>query len=289
MKKVRITDAVALRAAPPTAGRSWLWDALLPGFGIRISASGYKTYAVRCTSGGKKITVTLGPVGKVTAHEARDAAWEALQRIERGDSPKPVTPAAPVADAIRTTVRQAFEEYAKKHLVRLRSGAEVRRALELHALPALDHLHVVEVRRKDVVPVLDALSGREATALQVFRLLRHFFNWQVQRGELEFSPMAGMKAAWKVPARERVLADGELGLICRGAERLGTPVREYVLLLILTAQRRAEVAQMRWAEIDLDAALWHLPRTRTKAGRNHIVPLSAAAIMLLKNLSQCRV
>jgi integrase len=70
------------------------------------------------------------------------------------------------------------------------------------------------------------------------------------------------------------------------AGTLGYPWGPWLKMVVLTAQRRTEVASMRWSDIDLDKALWTLPAESTKAGRIHDVPLSDAAMDILKNLQR---
>jgi integrase len=83
-----------------------------------------------------------------------------------------------------------------------------------------------------------------------------------------------------------VLADAELATLWTAAGKLGAPWPGVIRLMLLTGQRRGEVAGMRWAEVDLDAGLWALPGERTKNGRSHTVPLAPAAVDLLRGLNK---
>ena len=87
-------------------------------------------------------------------------------------------------------------------------------------------------------------------------------------------------------SRERVLSDAELGTLYTAAGALGEPWGVLVRLLILTGQRRGEVAGMRWDEIDLDAAEWSLPGARTKNGQPSVVPLAPEAMALLRTVKR---
>jgi integrase len=78
-----------------------------------------------------------------------------------------------------------------------------------------------------------------------------------------------------------VLSDEELALLWKGTEQLGAPFGPLFKLLILTAQRREEVAGMDWSELDRSAALWTLPGYRTKNGKPQLVPLGRLAIDVL--------
>jgi integrase len=106
-------------------------------------------------------------------------------------------------------------------------------------------------------------------------------NWAIRQGiDLPGNPVTGTNRPALPLSRDRVLTDAELGAILAacGQNAYGRIVR----LLALTAQRRNEVGGMRWAEIDLDGAVWRLPKARTKNGREHTVPLSGAAVAILQ-------
>jgi integrase len=93
----------------------------------------------------------------------------------------------------------------------------------------------------------------------------------------------------KERTRARVLSDDELCLVWNGCDKAGWPFGPMVQLLILTGQRRQEVAGALWQEFDLDnKRLWSLPRERVKNGRAHDVPLSDAAIEILEGLPRIK-
>jgi integrase len=98
------------------------------------------------------------------------------------------------------------------------------------------------------------------------------------------SPIAGVKPPAVEASRDRVLSDDELKRLWQAALKMGFPFGPLVQLLILTGQRRGEVAGMEWAELDLEKGLWTLPRERTKNDRRHEVPLSEQAIDLIQQL-----
>src|SRR4029077_18766119 len=99
------------------------------------------------------------------------------------------------------------------------------------------------------------------------------------------SPAAGIKAPHEEKSRDRVLADDELRAVWNAADQTGV-FGAILKLLILTGQRRNEVARMEWAELDLETGVWTLPRERTKNGKLHTVPLSRQATALLDRLPQ---
>jgi integrase len=97
-----------------------------------------------------------------------------------------------------------------------------------------------------------------------------------------------VKAPATEQSRDRVLSDEELALVWQGTDDLGWPFGPLFKLLLLTGQRRAEVAAMRWSEVDLVAKLWTLPKERVKNGTEHVVPLSTVAISILERLPRVK-
>jgi integrase len=107
--------------------------------------------------------------------------------------------------------------------------------------------------------------------------IKTFLAYAVEQDVILVSPAAAIRPPAPQTARERTLTDDELGAVleaCAGLGEYGAIVR----LLILTGQRRSEVAEMRWSEVDMTGRVWNIPAARCKNGRAHSVPLSAQAI-----------
>ena len=113
---------------------------------------------------------------------------------------------------------------------------------------------------------------------------RAAFRWAEKRGKVQSNPFQGLPIATGSTARERVLSDAELGEVWAAADALGYPFAPFFKLAMLTMQRRAAVAGMRWSEIANDLSQWTLPGSRMKAGRPHDVHLSEAARAILREI-----
>jgi integrase len=142
------------------------------------------------------------------------------------------------------------------------------------------------IRRRDVLDVLDSVVERGSPVLanRLLARLKHFFKWTVERGILEASPVLGLRPPSPESPRDRVLTDHELRAVWKAAEDFGYPFGAAIQLLILTGQRRSEVLEAEWSEIDLPGRLWTVPRERSKTDSAHLVPLSDAAADLLSEL-----
>ena len=118
----------------------------------------------------------------------------------------------------------------------------------------------------------------------VYEQLSCIFRWAIERGHMTANPATGLTPPAPTVRRDRVLSQAELAIVLKTVDGLSYPWRPFYLLLILTAARRDEVAGMRWAEMDLEGALWSLPGARTKNGRPHALELPEMAVRLLQSL-----
>ncbi len=107
-----------------------------------------------------------------------------------------------------------------------------------------------------------------------------FYGWAIGEGITDINPVVGTNKATAETARDRVLGDAELALVWRHAG--GGDYGAIVRLLILTGQRREEIGGMLWDELDLEAGLWSIGSARTKNRKAHDVPLSPAAVAILR-------
>ena len=167
-------------------------------------------------------------------------------------------------------MRSVGEEFITKYAKpRNRTADEVARMFALHLYPALGHRPIETVTRRDILDLLDGIEAKAsgARANRVLANVRRLFSWAVERGIIEASPAANVKAPGQETARDRVLTDDELRAFLRACERMGEPFGPLFRLLLLTGQRRDEVAALPWAELDLAGALWRLPAARTKNKR----------------------
>ena len=111
-------------------------------------------------------------------------------------------------------------------------------------------------------------------ANRVLAAVRKFFNWAYSKALIEQSPCVGISAPSKEKQRDRLLSDDELSRVIAAAREIGYPYGTIVEFLIITGQRREEVAAASWDEFDLANHTWTIPGSRSKNGKAHIVHLS---------------
>jgi integrase len=185
------------------------------------------------------------------------------------------------------TFEALVEEWAALHLAqrRERYRTEAVRAIR-HAFPDLLKRPAVRVTRADAVNALDGLvrAGKPIMAGRTLAYARAAFRWAEKRAKVPSNPFQGLPIATGTTARERVLSDAELAEVWAAADTLGYPFGSFFKLAMLTMQRRAEVAGMRWSEIAGDLSQWTLSGSRMKNGRPHDVQLSELVRAILREI-----
>ena len=287
MPSTKLTELSIAKMRPPKAGRVEWFDTLLPGFGLRITARGAKSWVLMTRVHGKQRRITLGRYPVKGLAEAREAAREALRDAQAGRTPAGARERRKAVDG--DTVAAVLAEFIARdqRAKGRRSWRQVEQVLsrELTAAGWMDR-QVATIAKRDVIRLLDEIMDRGASymANRMLAHVRRMFAWAVERGILEVSPAAGVRAPGETKSRDRVLTPAELAAIWHGCDGLGWPFGPLVRLLVVTGQRRDEVAHMAWADLDLKRRLWTLPRELTKADRVHEVPLSALALEIIESL-----
>lgn len=291
---VGLTDAKIKGLERPATGQAEFSDKVVPGLRIRIGASGTRTFIIRKRIGGRIANVTVGRFHETrfTLSDARKKARALLSDIEGGGDPRGETRKATGVGA--GTVRALFENYKAAKADKLRSIAEVERVFNVYVLPEIGDRLADSVTRGDITRLVDAVATggrkpRPVMARQVAAQLSSFYTWAMPRlDRLEVNPCrdAGKPSAPK--PRDRVLTNDELKTLWTLLDGEPAPFGPAIKLLILTGQRRDEVFQADWSEFDLEGALWTVPRDRAKNDRTHLVPLSDAALRLLKTIPEAK-
>jgi integrase len=148
-------------------------------------------------------------------------------------------------------------------------------------LPVLGGRPLAEITRADGNELLRSIAKKTPThARRIKSYLHKFGNWAEEDGLIKESPFANLKRFGKESARDRVLSNLEMRAIWQASADMGV-FGQAVRLMLATGQRRSEVGDMEWREINHDAKVWMLPRERTKADRAHLIPLAPLALSIL--------
>jgi integrase len=259
------------------------------GLGVRVTASGGKTYLAQYNWHGQKRRIPLGSCSGLSLAKARDAVRAIMGDVAKGIDPATERKKAEVHGAL--TLKALLSDWQSLHLSgkRPRYAAEAVRAVRNAFSRYLD-LPAADLNRAAAVKALDAMAmrGSPAMAARTAAYGKAAYGWATRRGSLSSNPFLNLPVA-PTERRERVLSDDELGAVWHAASGAGA-FSGIVRLLVLTGQRREEVAGMTWAELSggsaatLDFSTWTIPASRAKNGATHIVPLSAPAQDLLRNV-----
>jgi integrase len=249
------------------------FDENVSGLALRVTKLGTKAWTFHYTSG-KRRRLTLGRYPALSLAAARTAATEAGTAIAEGRDPR-----APGV----MTVAVLSEAYIRSIQARgLRSAGEIERRVRKDILPIIGNVAIEVLHRRDVTRVLDAKSAQPIAARRAFEDLRAMVRWAVSRGDLDHSPLDGMKGPAISKIRERVLSEEEIRTLWLALPMALPKAQQIIKLCLVTGQRIGEVCGLQRSELDLAKGLWSLPGARTKNGHPHTVPLSGLAIEIIE-------
>jgi len=244
----------------------------LKGFGVRVSQGGTKSFVV--LYGPSRKRKTIGRYPDLSLSEARIIAKRAQAEIALDDdAPKELRSSVTFIEARDAFLRDSEER------TRPRTVEEYRRLLIRHFKIEKP---LGEIRRPDILKPLDKLRRTPSEQKHAFVAVRTMMNWCRKRGLIETSPVPPM--THKSKARSRILNDDELREVWRRADAYGYPYGPIMQLLILTGQRRGEIAALRHSWIR-DGAI-HFPSGITKNGREHTLPICPKTQALIAGLPE---
>jgi integrase len=312
-KGIKISKA-SVDACQPEAKRFTVWDTALSGFGLCVSPSGLKTFVLRYRARHKfapKRFIKLGRYGAISPDEARRMAIEVLGKVAGGNDPAHETS---LANASAITFGEACDKFMEQHVKAKRKPDTV--ALYGHLItsklkPVFEKRNILKITRLDVAQLHDSMKVVPVTANRTLAVMAALYSWAGRVGLIEdgFNPVKRIEK-YKEVAKDRYLSMAEiarLGQALSDAERNGFPYAydeskptskhgakpgernvfyspfavAAIRLLILTGCRLGEILNLRWAEVDLERGMLHLPDSKT--GRK-VVLLGDAAMKVIEAL-----
>jgi integrase len=276
--KKPLTDrSIAHLPFAPEGKRKIVWDAVVPGLGIRVTDRGVKSFVlvVRYPGSPNPTPRSLGTYGAITLEAARVKAREWLALIGNGTDP---------AQHLAQRREQTFQAIAEQYLLRkakdLRSKAWTQSAITRLVYPTLGHRPIAEINRSDIVRLLDRIEDENGSvmATRVLGIINRVMTFHASRTDDFRSPIVKGMGRGQAQARSRILTDDELRALWKagGDYPIFGPLLRFILL---TATRRAEAGEMRWGEIN--GIEWIIPAARYKTNIDHVIPLSEMAQSIL--------
>src|SRR5262245_11048008 len=256
--QVQLTDRFCASAKSAKAVQTDYFDAQVSGLALRVTSKGTKAWTL--LHGSPRRRVTLGRYPSLSLAAARARAIEVKDGRSAG------------------TVSAMAETYLRS-INGLRSRPEIERRLRRDVLPTIGHIPLDELHRRNVTRVIDAkIEDAPITARRVFEDVRAMVRWAVARGDLDHSPIDGLKGPPTSRARTRVLSDTEIKSVWHGLYELRPDGGRVVRFCLAAGQRVGEVVGLTSAELDVGAKVWSIPAERSKSGHPHTVPLTPLAL-----------
>jgi len=251
------------------------------GLSIRVMPTGKKSWVFRYQFEGKSRRMNLGSYPGISLAQARESHGAALMELQRGIDPGAKLQETKAKRKAEPTFQDMLDELWEIELQKKKSGIQTRKLLEKNAIPTWGRRKVSDIKRRDIVLLLDKIRPRAPiVANRVHGALSRLFNFAAERGVIDDSPCTRIK---KTPenGRNRVLADHELNRLWAALDLENKKIDIYhvtklaLKMILLTGQRPGEVCGMKWAELDGD--FWIIPGERMKNGDENRVPLCSMA------------
>jgi integrase len=247
---------------------------------VKVTPKGRKVFLVlyRLAGAGSRLRkYTIGPYGRVTLPMAKAQAQKIFAARLDGRDPaeeKKQSRRRLVVDRVDDLV----ETFIREHVDKIGTSRRITSLLRRDVIPYWGAKSIHEIKKRDVSDLISLIAQRNAHAShRLLKTLKTFFRWCVGRAVIDFSPAEGISSSYREVSRDRVLTDEELAAIILAARPMSPPYGLIVEFLALTGQRREEVAQLKWDELDESTRTWTIPGSRTKNKKAHIVHLSEPA------------
>jgi len=282
-KPDKLTDTIVKDLAPPASGNKIVYDNDVKGFGVRVTKAGARAFILNYRAGGRERRLTIGAYPDWKTGAAREHAKGLKKRIDVGEDPM----ADRHAERAAPTMDELADRFEQEHLTRRRDATErdYKSILKLYVRPELGKLKVADVRHSDIERLHNRITKTAPyRANRTVAVLSKMFSLAVKWELRTDNPARGIERAPE-EKRERFLSPAEIerlaGVLATHKEKTTCNA---IRLLLLTGARRGETLGARWSEFDLEAGVWIKPSAHTKTKKEHRVPLSAPARLLLSEI-----
>ena len=280
--------AIAIERLKPRPYRYEIGDPGAQGLRVLVTPSGHKSFVLRYRFNKRPQKLTIGPV-LIGLAAARAEAAKAVLALAQGNDPAAAKRAIKeeqrlAVSASVDTFKAVSERLLQLEGHKLRTAKVRRQRLERLVYPEIGHRPVIEIRRSEVVRLLDKIEANNGPAMAhaVLAIIRRTLSWFSARSDDYANPLAvrGLgRVNAKERARDRVLDDTEIKALWKAADAFEGPEGKFVQFLLATACRRSEAAGLRFEE--LTGSDWTLPSARNKVAKVLVRPLSALALKII--------
>jgi integrase len=285
---MKFTDS-KIRSLKAPKSRQIIWEDGETAMGLRISPAGRKSFIYMYRFSGKARMMTIGPYPRIGLATARVRVAQAKEKLAKDIDPGKEWLIAKHADRSAYIIKDLVAEYLEKWAIpRKKSWKEDQRILNKDVIPAWGRRKAKDIEKRDVVLLLDEVMERGAPiqANNTFAVIRKMFNFAMSRSILDTSPCFGVSAPAKPKQRDRVLSETEINKFWGNLENshMEDQLKSVLRLILVTAQRKGEIVNAEWNEINFKEGWWTIPSEKSKNGLPHRVPLSHLAKALLTKI-----
>jgi integrase len=280
---------------PEQGNKLYYDDGEVPGFAVRVTALGARSFVLNYHVKGRERRITIGNHPFMSLKDARDEAYELYSKIRKGNDPLSVKQnerqAQRDAQMMADLARDYFTFHANKNK-RASSIRNDRQMVDSIILPKLGRIPVAAVTSRDVESLHASLRATPYRANRVLALLSTMFElaikWQKEHPDKPVwrsdNPAAGVKK-FHEEKREQWLNDEELARLTDALDSYANQdAANAIRLLLLSGARKNEVLSATWSQFDLSRRMWTKPSHHTKQQRTEHVPMSDAALEILSNM-----
>jgi integrase len=300
-KNLTPTMISGLRPAPEGT-RYQIMDAQVPGFGVRVTDTGNRTFILRTRYPGSSSPSRreIGSCADINLTDAREKARKWRSMVGQGIDPA-VQEEKERQEALKkqaTTFTVVAEDFIREKLPGERKGKDVEREIRRDLLPRWKDRPIASITDLDVLAVIKAkVPDGKVGSRNLLALIKRFFRWVIAQHVygVTVSPCASLQASAIIGEtsgpRDRILSEDEIFAYWRAATRMPYPYGPIYQMLMLTALRLSEVADASLPEFNFRNQVWVIPAERMKGknagkkqARAHAVPLTADLLALLETL-----
>jgi integrase len=290
-----LTDSLVSNLTPPDHGNRITYDDRVPGFGIRITAGGHRSFILNYrTKAGRERRYTIGSPGPKpswTVASARAKARELKRDIDNGGDPVGDIQ----TDRAAPTVADLIERFVAEHLPKKRPGTArgYQFILRNHIEPHFGrHTKVADVQFSDCDDLHRKITkaGSPYAANRTKAVLHKMFDlaekWEWRAGNT--NPARHIESNTEVK-RKRYLSGDELKrLLDALAAYPNQQIANIFRVCLMTGARRGEVRAMKWGDLDLGKGTWTKPASTTKQKADHVTPITAPVRQLLSEIENAQ-
>ncbi|WP_318419736.1 integrase domain-containing protein [Photobacterium leiognathi] len=261
---------------------------------IRINGSRLWNFNYRHPVTKKRVNMGLGAFPELSLAQARKLTMDARSLVTQGIDPKDYREQQKIEEqkvSKHTLINVSTQWFdLKKETITPDYAEDIWRSLERHIFPQIANYPISQITAPMIITILRPIEAKGSleTVKRLTQRLNEIMNYSVNCGLVISNPLSGIKAAFKKPKKENMasLKPDELPELINAIANasIKRTTRCLIEWQLHTMTRPAEASSTRWEEIDLESKIWTIPPERMKKRREHRIPLTEQALLLLETM-----